>query len=27
MHVEIIQALRTEFGMKMFRKGLTWNTK
>ena len=27
MHVEMIKAMHTEFGMKIFRKGLTWNEK
>jgi hypothetical protein len=27
MHAEMIQAMRTEFGIKIFRKGYTWNKK
>lgn len=27
MHVEMIQAMHTEFGINIFREGFTWNTK
>lgn len=27
MHVEMVQATHTEFCMKIFRKGFTWNKK